>query len=508
MSVDQEMHHIRNEPQHGAIGSSTASITSTDESRYHLRSCSLSNWKYLARFLVLLQFLVAVDSKDSHRNVEVHKVINHSWKKTEENHYVPKIFRRARKSRRRRMTTSRYRNRGHEILGRTRVHEIVQRKASVDWTAGSGNSLAQPIYLTWKPQNGPTRTEPIYVNWVNPDQGSKWGTSSNTGDVQPIYINWTPVGIKNQWGAIYPTPTQVYPPSPVNIPTPPYLNPIYCPPSSFAPVPTTPTVSPRPEAPSTPIPSSVKCQMNADERDFQITAKIISVSGPEPPLTDGTPQFAARQFILNFDDSYLCPDAPNLVQRYVLAVLYYSTTGFSPAEGGSTWAKCGANRFTSPCPGDEERVKNREPILDVAQAMLLLEDSESQSQQISTKKLRQPKTATGQNSPAAALSAEEEQEIENIIAMLFEDRRRQLQNGAALVFTDPSLEIGTKRWLSPVSECQWFGITCIPNLTSNVLSEDSGTVVKIALGTYQPQHLHFIKIVIPDLDSSEFKIIQ
>lgn len=44
-------------------------------------------------------------------------------------------------------------------------------------------------------------------------------------------------------------------------------------------------------------------------------------------LTPSTPQGKAYDWILNVDPMTLCPDAPNLAQRYVLAVLYYYTNG-------------------------------------------------------------------------------------------------------------------------------------------------------------------------------------
>jgi len=52
-------------------------------------------------------------------------------------------------------------------------------------------------------------------------------------------------------------------------------------------------------------------------------------------FTEGTPQYKAKKWIIEEDSYFICPDDPNLAQRYILAVLYFSTSG-------DDWFKCGA----------------------------------------------------------------------------------------------------------------------------------------------------------------------
>jgi hypothetical protein len=51
------------------------------------------------------------------------------------------------------------------------------------------------------------------------------------------------------------------------------------------------------------------------------------VSNPVDVGTPGTPQNLAMDWIINLDTARLCPQDPNLIQRYVTAVFYYSTRG-------------------------------------------------------------------------------------------------------------------------------------------------------------------------------------
>jgi hypothetical protein len=58
--------------------------------------------------------------------------------------------------------------------------------------------------------------------------------------------------------------------------------------------------------------------------------------------TPGTPQHSASNWLINEDTRYICPDDPSLVQRYTLAVVYYSTNG-------NRWTQCNApNDFADP----------------------------------------------------------------------------------------------------------------------------------------------------------------
>ena len=51
--------------------------------------------------------------------------------------------------------------------------------------------------------------------------------------------------------------------------------------------------------------------------------------------TDGSPQRLSLDWIVFDDPLFLCPDDPKLVQRYVMAVFYYSTEG-------DDWRDCSA----------------------------------------------------------------------------------------------------------------------------------------------------------------------
>jgi hypothetical protein len=66
-----------------------------------------------------------------------------------------------------------------------------------------------------------------------------------------------------------------------------------------------------------------------------ILSFINTVSDPTEVATAGTPQNLAAQWLLDLDPAGLCPQDPNLIQRYVLAVFYYSTRG-------DRWTQCSA----------------------------------------------------------------------------------------------------------------------------------------------------------------------
>jgi hypothetical protein len=59
------------------------------------------------------------------------------------------------------------------------------------------------------------------------------------------------------------------------------------------------------------------------------------VSNPVDLETEGTPQNLAMTWIIELDPLQLCPQDDNLIQRYVMAVFYYSTRG-------GRWLECSA----------------------------------------------------------------------------------------------------------------------------------------------------------------------
>ena len=98
--------------------------------------------------------------------------------------------------------------------------------------------------------------------------------------------------------------------------------------------------------PSTTVPevSSTPYDFNPDEEDLAffratcIEARLTFVSEDMSDLHNlDTPQGKAFDWLLNKDGRALHPDAENLVQRYVLAVLYFSTAGQNWIVGSSHW---------------------------------------------------------------------------------------------------------------------------------------------------------------------------
>lgn len=79
------------------------------------------------------------------------------------------------------------------------------------------------------------------------------------------------------------------------------------------------------------MPSQV-CNLSREERASELEDIAIGISGP---ISTGSPQDSALNWLINEDGLFLCPDDPKIEQRYVLAVFYYSTEG-------DDWAACGA----------------------------------------------------------------------------------------------------------------------------------------------------------------------
>lgn len=109
----------------------------------------------------------------------------------------------------------------------------------------------------------------------------------------------------------------------------------------IAPITPQPTLKP---VTTTPGPT-FNCNLEPDERARILTRLIEEVSTVDDLKQDGSPQNKALEWIVNLDLSEVCPsdDAAVqqlIVQRYVMAVFYYSTNG-------DEWKECSApNRFT------------------------------------------------------------------------------------------------------------------------------------------------------------------
>jgi len=63
--------------------------------------------------------------------------------------------------------------------------------------------------------------------------------------------------------------------------------------------------------------------------------ELKTVSDPNTLLTPNTPQNMALKWIIEDDTYCVCPQDPKFVQRYILALFYFST-------GGGTWNECNA----------------------------------------------------------------------------------------------------------------------------------------------------------------------
>ena len=86
------------------------------------------------------------------------------------------------------------------------------------------------------------------------------------------------------------------------------------------------------------------------ERRSAITALFIDLSGATVILDTTSSQYMAYQWILDSDPLLLSVvDSPQLVQRYTLATLYFST------NDNFTWLSCGSSDGSTDCPTPEQR---------------------------------------------------------------------------------------------------------------------------------------------------------
>ena len=77
------------------------------------------------------------------------------------------------------------------------------------------------------------------------------------------------------------------------------------------------------------------CGFPLGERRIQILNILRTVSVPATLNSNGTPQKQAADWLIGSDAFFACPGDEKLIQRYVMAVFYYST------DGGS-WTTCSA----------------------------------------------------------------------------------------------------------------------------------------------------------------------
>lgn len=126
-------------------------------------------------------------------------------------------------------------------------------------------------------------------------------------------------------------PIPIVPPTPTPVEAPNTVAAATYSPSISSPGPTTyaPTVD------ATTLSPTSSCGLTPSERRSQIIEKLGEISQPDQLNLANTPQRNAFDWIVDDDGSQICPDDATLLQRYVLAVFYYSTNG-------NGWYTCSA----------------------------------------------------------------------------------------------------------------------------------------------------------------------
>lgn len=95
---------------------------------------------------------------------------------------------------------------------------------------------------------------------------------------------------------------------------------------------TSPTIS---VAPSN-NPTLVGCGITPEEREIAILGILDQVADSSLIRDINTSQGRATRWIISEDALRLCPSDPKIIQRWVLAVMYFST-------GGESWTQCNQN---------------------------------------------------------------------------------------------------------------------------------------------------------------------
>jgi len=89
-------------------------------------------------------------------------------------------------------------------------------------------------------------------------------------------------------------------------------------------------------------PGGLPCGLDANTRRNQILGTLRgTVSANNALNSPGSPQNLASNWLINEDDFEVCPGDEKIVQRYVMALFYFSTDG-------SAWSQCGQ---VGPCGG-------------------------------------------------------------------------------------------------------------------------------------------------------------
>jgi hypothetical protein len=117
------------------------------------------------------------------------------------------------------------------------------------------------------------------------------------------------------------------------------------PPTAVVPAPTPANVTSPSSAPTT-----SDCQMPEEDRIAGILARLDAIADPAKIRDNSTPQGLATTWLLEEDGEFrVCPqdDVCSFEQRWVLAVIYFST-------GGPAWFQCSANPAADDDCGAEE----------------------------------------------------------------------------------------------------------------------------------------------------------
>jgi len=109
------------------------------------------------------------------------------------------------------------------------------------------------------------------------------------------------------------------------------------PPSTHPTVHPTTSISPT----TTKSPTSL-CNISENNRVARATEVIKSISETSSFLNKNSSQSIALDWVIEKDTARICPDDPRLIQRYTLAVLYFSMDG-------DNWTSCG--RLSDSCNG-------------------------------------------------------------------------------------------------------------------------------------------------------------
>ena len=122
-----------------------------------------------------------------------------------------------------------------------------------------------------------------------------------------------------------------------------------------------PTASPTSASPTTDSPTGAPtvegCNIPAEVRTIEIM-KILDAAVVDPSVNRNmaTAQGKATSWLLAQDPRKTCPDTPKILQRWVLAIVYFST-------GGDNWFQCSSNPNANDDCGQEEPFDGQQRFL-------------------------------------------------------------------------------------------------------------------------------------------------